>query len=261
MDEVRSRTDIAAVVGEQVALKTAGVGSLKGLCPFHDERSPSFTVRPAVGRYHCFGCGVDGDVISFLMELDHLSFADAVESLAARINFTLTYEDGQPQQDSANRVRLLEANRLAAEFFVAQLPTPAAAPGQQFLTERGFDERGRGALRRRLGAEVVGRADEAPEGEGVPGGGAVGRRARLERRPGRLRPLPRPAGLADPRPHRRGRRVRRQATARGRPGAEVPEHPRDRDLPQVARCSTGSTSPSGTSPASTGSWSSRATRT
>jgi DNA primase len=139
VDEVRSRTDIAAVIGEQVALKSAGVGSLKGLCPFHDERSPSFTVRPAVGRYHCFGCGVDGDVISFLMELDHLSFADAVESLAARLNFTLTYEDGQPQQDSANRVRLLEANRLAAEYFVGELATPAAAPGQQFLTERGFD--------------------------------------------------------------------------------------------------------------------------
>ncbi|MGT2426832.1 DNA primase [Amnibacterium kyonggiense] len=140
VDEVRSRTDIAAVVGEQVALKPAGVGSLKGLCPFHDERSPSFTVRPAVGRYHCFGCGVDGDVISFLMELDHLAFTDAVESLAARINFTLTYEDGQPQQDTANRVRLLEANRLAAEYFTAQLRTPAAAPGQQFLAERGFDE-------------------------------------------------------------------------------------------------------------------------
>ncbi len=139
MDEVRSRTDIAAVIGEQVALKTAGVGSLKGLCPFHDERSPSFTVRPAVGRYHCFGCGVDGDVISFLMELDHLSFADAVESLASRLNYTLTYEDGQPQQDSANRVRLLEANRLAAEYFVGELATPAASPGQQFLTERGFD--------------------------------------------------------------------------------------------------------------------------
>ncbi|WP_233551298.1 DNA primase [Amnibacterium setariae] len=140
VDEVRSRTDIAAVVGEQVALKPAGVGSLKGLCPFHDERSPSFTVRPAVGRYHCFGCGVDGDVISFLMELDHLSFTDAVESLANRLNFTLTYEDGQPQQDSANRVRLLEANRLAAEFFVGELGSQAAAPGQQFLTERGFDQ-------------------------------------------------------------------------------------------------------------------------
>jgi DNA primase len=140
VDEVRSRTDIAAVVGEQVALKPAGVGSLKGLCPFHDERSPSFTVRPAVGRYHCFGCGVDGDVISFLMELDHLSFSDAVESLADRVNFTLTYEDGQPQQDSANRVRLLEANRLAAEYFVGELGTAAAAPGQQFLTERGFDQ-------------------------------------------------------------------------------------------------------------------------
>ena len=140
VDEVRSRTDIATVIGEQVQLKPAGVGSLKGLCPFHDERSPSFTVRPAVGRYHCFGCGESGDVYSFLMQLDHLTFPDAVESLAARLNFTLTYEDGQPQQDTANRVRLLEANRVAAEFFAAQLPTPAAQPGQRFLTERHFDE-------------------------------------------------------------------------------------------------------------------------
>ena len=140
VDEVRSRTDIAAVIGDQVALKSAGVGSLKGLCPFHDERSPSFTVRPGVGRYHCFGCGEDGDVFGFLMALDHLTFPDAVEALAARLNFTLTYEDGRPQQDVANRVRLLEANRLAAEFFVGQLGTPAAEPGQRFLTERGFDQ-------------------------------------------------------------------------------------------------------------------------
>ncbi len=140
VDEVRARTDIVAVIGDQVALKPGGVGSLKGLCPFHDERSPSFTVRPGVGRYHCFGCGEDGDAISFLMRLDHLTFRDAVESLAARIGYTLTFEDGRAGEDTTNRVRLLEANRLAAEFFTAQLPTAAAAPGQQFLTERGFDE-------------------------------------------------------------------------------------------------------------------------
>ena len=142
VDEVRARTDIAAVIGDQVALKPGGVGSLKGLCPFHDERSPSFTVRPGVGRYHCFGCGVDGDAISFLMNLDHLTFRDAVESLAARIGYTLTFEDGRGAEDTTNRVRLLEANRLAADYFTAQLPTPAAAPGQQFLLERGFDEAG-----------------------------------------------------------------------------------------------------------------------
>ncbi|MFD1722147.1 DNA primase [Amnibacterium endophyticum] len=141
IDEVRARTDIAAVVGDHVALKSAGVGSLKGLCPFHDERSPSFTVRPGVGRYHCFGCGEDGDAIAFLMRLDHLTFPDAVESLAQRIGYSLTYEDGgRGGEETANRVRLLEANRLAAEFFTSQLPTAQAAPGQRFLMERGFDE-------------------------------------------------------------------------------------------------------------------------
>lgn len=139
VDEIRSRTDIVAVIGEQVALKPGGVGSMKGLCPFHDERSPSFTVRPGVGRFHCFGCGEDGDVFAFLMKLDHLTFPDAVESLAARIGFTVTYEDGRPQQDAANRVRLLDANRRAAAFFAAQLGTAAAEPGQRFLAERGFD--------------------------------------------------------------------------------------------------------------------------
>ena len=140
VEEVRSRTDVVSVIGDHVVLKPAGVGSLKGLCPFHDERSPSFTVRPAFGRYHCFGCGESGDVFTFLMKFDHLAFPDAVETLAARIGYTLTYEDGQPQHDTANRVRLLEANRLAAEFFGAQLATPAAAAGQQFLSERHFDE-------------------------------------------------------------------------------------------------------------------------
>jgi DNA primase len=140
IEEVRSRTNLAEIVGEQVTLKPAGVGSLKGLCPFHDERSPSFHVRPAVGRYHCFGCGEGGDVYSFLQKIDHVTFVEAVERLAARIGYQLTYEDGGPAQDTANRVRLLDANRLAAEFFTAQLGTAAAEPGKRFLGERGFDQ-------------------------------------------------------------------------------------------------------------------------
>ena len=83
IDEVRQRTDIKEVVDGYVTLKGAGLGSYKGLCPFHDERSPSFTVRPQVGRYHCFGCGEDGDVISFVQKLDHISFHEAVEKLSA----------------------------------------------------------------------------------------------------------------------------------------------------------------------------------
>lgn len=139
VDEVKSRTNIADIIGERVALKSAGVGSLKGLCPFHDERSPSFTVRPQVGFYHCFGCGESGDVYSFLRNLDHLSFTEAVERLAARIGFTLHYEDGGPAPETAGRTRLYAANAAAAEHYRAQLLLPEADAGRRFLGERGFD--------------------------------------------------------------------------------------------------------------------------
>ncbi|KQX07076.1 MULTISPECIES: DNA primase [unclassified Leifsonia] len=139
IDEVKSRTNIADIVGDYVSLKSAGVGSMKGLCPFHDERSPSFHVRPQVGFYHCFGCGESGDVISFLQRMDHVTFADAIERLAARIGFELHYEDGGATPDQGNRARLLAANSAAAEFFVDQLRTGGAEPGRRFLGERGFD--------------------------------------------------------------------------------------------------------------------------
>lgn len=140
IDEVRSRVNIADVVGDYVTLKSAGVGSLKGLCPFHDERSPSFHVRPGVGRYHCFGCGEDGDVFTFLQRMDHVTFSEAVERMAARVGVELHYEDGgQADRDSGSRARLLAANHAAAEFFVEQLATPAAEPGRAFLGARGFD--------------------------------------------------------------------------------------------------------------------------
>jgi DNA primase len=140
IDEVRARVNIVDIVGDYVTLKGAGVGSLKGLCPFHDERSPSFHVRPQVGRYHCFGCGEDGDVFTFLQKMDHMSFTESVERMAARIGFELHYEDGgQANADHGNRARLLAANRAAEEFFVAQLGTPEAEPGRRFLGERGFD--------------------------------------------------------------------------------------------------------------------------
>ena len=142
IDEVRQRTDIKEVVDGYVTLKGAGLGSYKGLCPFHDERSPSFTVRPQVGRYHCFGCGEDGDVISFVQKLDHTSFHEAVEKLAARIGFELRYEDGGTgpnREDVGKRQRLLDAHKVADEFFRAQLLTAGAAEGRNFLHGRGFD--------------------------------------------------------------------------------------------------------------------------
>ncbi|WIB27693.1 DNA primase [Curtobacterium sp. MCSS17_015] len=140
IDEVRARVDIADVVGDYVTLKSAGVGSLKGLCPFHDERTPSFHVRPQVGRYHCFGCGEDGDVFSFLMSQDHTTFQEAVERMAAKIGFTLHYEEGDgPRTDYNARARLIAANEAAQSFFTAQLTTAAAEPARRFLGERGFD--------------------------------------------------------------------------------------------------------------------------
>lgn len=139
VDEVKARTNIADIIGDHVSLKSAGVGSLKGLCPFHDERSPSFNVRPGVGYYHCFGCGESGDVYTFLQRMDHVSFTEAVERLAGRIGYELHYEDGGQAPDHGNRARLLAANQAAAEFFVEKLGAPEAEVGRRFLGERGFD--------------------------------------------------------------------------------------------------------------------------
>jgi len=139
IDEVRARTNLAEIVGDFVSLKTAGVGSMKGLCPFHDERSPSFHVRPQVGLFHCFGCGEGGDVYTFLQKMDHVTFAEAVERLAGRLGYPLHYEDGGPAAESGNRARLLAANRAAGEFFIERLASPDADLGRKFLGERAFD--------------------------------------------------------------------------------------------------------------------------
>jgi DNA primase len=139
--EVRSRTNIAEVIGEYTQLRSAGGGSLKGLCPFHDERSPSFHVTPSRGFYHCFGCGEGGDVLTFLQKVDHLSFTEAVERLAARAGLELRYVEG-PAPDNRERglrARLVEANRAAAAFYTAQLQSPEAQIGRRFLEARGFD--------------------------------------------------------------------------------------------------------------------------
>ena len=140
IDEVRSRTNIADIVGDYVTLKSAGGGSMKGLCPFHEERSPSFHVRPQVGFYHCFGCGEGGDVFTFLQKMDHVSFSEAVERMAARIGYELRYEDGGQASDHGARARILAANQAAADFYVSQLTTKEAEPGRAFLGDRGFDE-------------------------------------------------------------------------------------------------------------------------
>ncbi|MFI2712874.1 DNA primase [Micromonospora sp. NPDC018662] len=141
---VRERTAIADVISEVVTLKSAGGGNLKGLCPFHDEKSPSFNVSPARNVFYCFGCGVGGDAIKFLMDAEHLGFVESVESLAARAGIQLRYvEDdrstprARPQQ--GQRQRLVAAHAAAVEFYRAQLTTAGARPAREFLARRGFD--------------------------------------------------------------------------------------------------------------------------
>ena len=145
VEHVREASQIDEVVAEHVTLKPAGIGSLKGLCPFHDEKSPSFNVRPAIGRWHCFGCGEGGDVIAFVQRVDHLAFAEAVERLAARLNFPLRYEDDDGRgpvrrEQTGQRQRLVEAHRAAVQFYSEQLAgSPDAVAGRHFLVDRGFD--------------------------------------------------------------------------------------------------------------------------
>ncbi|HEX9063582.1 MAG TPA: DNA primase [Streptosporangiaceae bacterium] len=137
---VRSRSPIAEVVGEYLQLRSAGGGSLKGLCPFHEEKTPSFNVTPARGLWYCFSCTEGGDVIAFVRKIDSLGFTEAVERLAARAGIELRYEQGGhvPGQEQSKRRRLLEAHKAAAAFYAGQLTGPGAAAGRDFLAERGF---------------------------------------------------------------------------------------------------------------------------
>jgi len=139
---VRELCRIDEVIGEYVALRRAGAGAMKGLCPFHDEKTPSFNVRPGHGTFHCFGCGKGGDVIAFVMEVEHLSFVEAVQRLADRVGHTISYEGGgsSVQRDRGSRSRLVEANRLAQQFYAEQLRAPEAAKAREFLTARDFTE-------------------------------------------------------------------------------------------------------------------------
>lgn len=140
--EVRERVRIDELIGEYVALRRAGGGALKGLCPFHDEKTPSFNVRSSHGTFHCFGCGEGGDVIAFLMKTEHLGFVESVERLADRAGVQLRYEDGGPsvRRDPGTRARLVEAHRAATEFYAEQLRSQEALQAREFLAQRGFDE-------------------------------------------------------------------------------------------------------------------------
>lgn len=139
---IRERTPIEEVVGEYVQLKPGGVDSLKGLSPFKDEKTPSFHVRPNKGYFHCFSTGEGGDVFSFLMKMEHVSFPEAVEQCAERIGYHINYEGGGPgkREEPGTRQRLVAANKAAFEFYRQQFSGDAqgAEEARKFLLERGF---------------------------------------------------------------------------------------------------------------------------
>ena len=207
---------------------------MKGLCPFHDEKTPSFQVTPARGFFYCFGCGEGGDVITFLQKIDNLSFAEAVERLADRVGVQLRYtDDGGARPEPGRRMRLMEAHQAATEFYVE--PTRESGGDQRSpvpLRARVRPGRRR-AVRRRL--RTAGRQGAAPASERT--------RVRRLRAGGRrsaagvgLGLFPGPAALADPRLGTAGGRLRRPPAARRRPDAgQVPQHAGNRPVQEVPR--------------------------
>lgn len=142
IEKVRNAADLHEIVSATVALKSSGIGSYVGLCPFHDEKTPSFSVRPAMGVWHCFGCGRSGDVFKYVEEQENIDFREAVELLADRYHIELHYDKtgNAPETKGSKRTRLLEANEEAQRFFVAQLVTDEALPARKLLSGRDFSQ-------------------------------------------------------------------------------------------------------------------------
>ena len=263
LERVKQAADIVEVISAHTDLRRQGARWV-GLCPFHEERTPSFSVDAQEKLYHCFGCGVGGDTIKFVEEKEGLGFAEAVELLADRYGVELEREKEDPRAEARRqqRRRLSELLDRTAAFYAA-LPLGLRGGGQGArLPGRARAGRGGAArLRRRLRAERLGHGAAARPAGRLQRRGAARRRAGAARRGGRrVRPLPLADHVPDPRPPRPDARLRRAGDAL-RPGGQVRQHRRDRLLPQEPACSTASTWPRRRSPRPGGrSWS-RATPT
>ncbi len=134
IEEVRNRSDIEQIIGACVTLKRAG-SNVKGLCPFHNEKTPSFTVYPGSQSFYCFGCGSGGDVITFVMKYNNLDYAGAVEYLAARAGIDIQKDTARPEH-GVSRKRVLDMNLCAARYFREQLFAPQGAEALAYLTEK-----------------------------------------------------------------------------------------------------------------------------
>ena len=141
IEKVRAKADLYEIVSESVTLKPSGSGTYVGLCPFHDEKSPSFSVRPSMGVWHCFGCGLGGDVFTYVEREENVEFGDAVEILADKYHIELHYDnDRREQRKGSKRARLLEANEEAQRFFVSQIMTKEALAARKLLAGRTFTQ-------------------------------------------------------------------------------------------------------------------------
>ena len=141
IEEVRSRSDIVSVIGRYVRLKRTGSG-YTGLCPFHNEKTPSFHVNPARQMYKCFGCGVGGNVLTCVMEYENLTFPEAMEMLAEQAGIDLPKQEmtAQQKQQEGIRLTLLEINKKAARYYFALLKSPRGKAGYDYLTGRGLTD-------------------------------------------------------------------------------------------------------------------------
>ncbi len=141
IEEVRTRNPIVDVIGSYVHLQKKGANYF-GLCPFHNEKSPSFSVSPARGMYHCFGCGVGGNVITFVMEYENYSFQEAMKMLADRAGITLPEQEytAEMRRDRDTRSQLLAVHKEAATFYFRMLRTEQGKPGLTYLRRRGVSD-------------------------------------------------------------------------------------------------------------------------
>lgn len=142
VEKVRAAADLYDIVSATVTLKPSGTGTFAGLCPFHDEKTPSFNVRPSLGMWHCFGCGLGGDVFGYIEHRENVDFREAVELLADKYHIELHYESGseKTERQGSKRTRLLEANEEAQRFFVSQIMTKEALAARKLLGGRNFSQ-------------------------------------------------------------------------------------------------------------------------
>ena len=233
---IRERARIEEVVGDYVQLRRAGADSMKGLCPFHNEKSPSFHVRPNHGHFHCFGCGEGGDVYAFIQKIEHVSFVEAVELLADRIGHTISYSGPATsvQRDRGSRSRLIAANAAAAEFYAAGAGVRRGGAGAPVSDRAELRCRGRPPLRLRLRAVGLGEVDKTSAAQGFRVQRTGSRRPIPGGTPGSDGSFPPSAAVAHPHLGRRGDRFRRPAAVRRRPdGSQVRQYARDAAVQEV----------------------------